>query len=69
MKLFQKRDIDAFMHIGDGAHRGKNCEVQYHRDIFDRFFPKGRRLKDGCKVEKLLVVGNHELYGDAAGGG
>ena len=43
MKLFQKRDIDAFMHLGDGAHRGKNCEVQYHRDIFDRFFPKGRR--------------------------
>lgn len=68
MKLFRKRNIDAFAHLGDMAHRGKNVEAQYHRDIFDMFFPKGRRLKDGRKVEKLLVVGNHELYGDAAGG-
>ena len=68
MKLFRKRNIDAFMHLGDMAHRGKNAEAQYHRDIFDTFFPRGKRLKDGRKVEKLLVVGNHELYGNAAAG-
>jgi len=28
MKLFQERNIDAFMHLGDMAHRGKNVEVQ-----------------------------------------
>ena len=68
MKLFRQRHIDAFMHLGDMAHRGKNIEAQYHRDIFDKFFPQGARSSDKRKVEKLLVVGNHELYGDAAGG-
>ncbi|MBO7237573.1 MAG: metallophosphoesterase [Kiritimatiellae bacterium] len=68
MKLFRQRHIDAFMHLGDMAHRGKNIEAQYHRDIFDKFFPQGARSSDKRKVEKLLVVGNHELYGNAAGG-
>ena len=67
MKLFCDRNIDAFMHLGDAAHRGKNVEAQYHRDIFDKFFPHGK-AKDGHKVEKLLVVGNHELYGNVAAG-
>ena len=67
MKLFRERNIDAFMHLGDAAHRGKNVEIQYHRDIFDKFFPRGK-ARDGHKVEKLLVVGNHELYGDVKGG-
>lgn len=68
MKLFRDRNIDAFMHLGDAAHRGKNVEAQYHRDIFDKFIPRGVRSSDNRKVEKLLVVGNHELYGDDAGG-
>ena len=68
MKLFCERDIDAFMHLGDAAHRGKNVEVQYHRDIFEKFFPNGK-ARDGRMVEKLLVVGNHELYGNVAKGG
>ncbi|MBP5791933.1 MAG: hypothetical protein J6W80_06740, partial [Kiritimatiellae bacterium] len=68
MKLFRERNIDAFMHLGDAAHRGKNVEIQYHRNIFEKFFPHGK-AKDGHKVEKLLVVGNHELYGNVAGGG
>ena len=68
MKLFRERNIDAFMHLGDAAHRGKNVEIQYHRDIFDKFFPHGK-AKDGHKVEKLLVVGNHELFGNVVGGG
>ena len=67
MKLFRERNIDAFMHLGDAAHRGKNVEIQYHRDIFEKFFPYGK-AKDGHKVEKLLVVGNHELYGNVAAG-
>ena len=56
------------MHLGDAAHRGKNVEVQYHRDIFERFFPNGK-ARDGRTVEKLVVVGNHELYGNVAKGG
>lgn len=68
MKLFRERNIDAFMHLGDAAHRGKNVEIQYHRDIFEKFFPHGK-AKDGHKVEKLLVVGNHELFGNVVGGG
>ena len=68
MKLFRSCNIDAFMHLGDMAHRGKNVEVQYHRDIFDKFFPRGVRSSDKRNVEKLLVVGNHELFGNAVGG-
>ena len=68
MKLFRQRNIDAFMHLGDMAHRGKNVEVQYHRDIFDKFFPRGVRSSDKRNVEKLLVVGNLELFGNAVGG-
>lgn len=60
MRYFRDRKIDAFMHLGDMAHRGKIAEAQYHRDIFDRFLSHG-------KVEKLLVVGNHEWYGEATG--
>ena len=56
MKLFRSCNIDAFMHLGDMAHRGKNVEVQYHRDIFDKFFPQGVRSSDKRNVEKLLVV-------------
>ncbi|MCR5751413.1 MAG: metallophosphoesterase [Kiritimatiellae bacterium] len=67
MKLFRERDIDAFMHLGDAAHRGKNVEVKYHRDIFEKFFPRGK-ARDGRTVEKLLVVGNHELFGNEKGG-
>ena len=67
MRLFRERDIDAFMHLGDAAHRGKNVEAQYHRDIFEKFFPRGK-ARDGRTVEKLLVVGNHELYGNVAAG-
>ena len=68
MKLFRSCNIDAFMHLGDMAHRGKNVEVQYHRDIFDKFFSRGVRSSDKRNVEKLLVVGNHELFGNAVGG-
>ena len=60
MKYFSTRKIDAFMHLGDMAHRGKVAEAQYHRDIFDRFFSRK-------KVEKLLVVGNHEWFGEETG--
>lgn len=69
MKYFRDCDIDAFMHLGDAAHRGKNVEIQYHREIFDKFFPGGKSPRDGRKVEKLIVCGNHELYGDVVGGG
>lgn len=66
MKYFRSCGIDAFVHLGDMAHRGKVEEAQYHRDIFERTFPKGA-LPDGRKVEKLLVVGNHEWFGEADG--
>ena len=69
MKLFRDRDIDAFMHLGDAAHRGKNVEVQYHRDIFEKYFPNGKSPHGGRIVQKLVVVGNHELYGNVAAGG
>ena len=54
MKLFRERDIDAFMHLGDTAHRGKNVEVQYHRDIFEKFLGIVQKLL--LHISRFAVV-------------
>ena len=59
-KLFKSRNIDLFMHLGDAAHRGAVREWEFHRKLFDSVF--GKR---GAGVpEKIIIVGNHELFGD-----
>ena len=63
MKLFKKRNIDAFVHLGDAAHRGITRELEFHRELFEEAF--GTR---GGPV-KLFIVGNHEWYGEAFKGG
>ena len=56
-KLFKSRGIDAFVHLGDAAHRGCVREWEFHRELFDKVFGKSGG------PEKLIVVGNHELFG------
>ena len=56
-KLFKSRGIDAFVHLGDAAHRGAVREWGFHKEVFDDVFGK----KDAPK--KIIVVGNHEFFG------
>ena len=55
-KLFKERNVDAFLHLGDAAHRGTDREIEFHREQFQEVF--GRQ---GGPV-KLLVPGNHEWF-------
>ena len=55
-KLFKEKKIDAFLHLGDGAHRGADREIEFHRELFEEVFGK----KGG--PAKLLVPGNHEWF-------
>ena len=55
-KLFKKRNVDAFLHLGDAAHRAADREIEFHRELFEEVFGK-----KGGPV-KLLVAGNHERF-------
>ena len=55
-KLFKERNVDAFLHLGDAAHRAADRELEFHRELFEELFGKS-----GGPV-KLLVPGNHEWF-------
>ena len=55
-KLFKVQGIDAFLHLGDAAHRAADREIELHRELFEDVFGKG-----GGPV-KLPVPGNHEWF-------
>ncbi len=55
-KLFKRRNIDAFVHCGDAAHRGCVREWEFHKECLDEVF--GR--KGG--PARIVIVGNHELF-------
>ena len=57
-KLFKQRNIDAFVHLGDASHRGCVREWEFHKELFEEVFGKSGG------PEKIIVVGNHELYGN-----
>ena len=57
-KLFKERNVDAFLHLGDAAHRAADRELEFHRELFEEVFGKS-----GGPV-KLLVPGNHEWLCD-----
>jgi predicted phosphodiesterase len=54
--LFKERNVDAFLHLGDAAHRAADRELEFHRELFEEVFGKS-----GGPV-KLLVPGNHEWF-------
>ena len=58
-KLFKERGIDAFVHLGDASHRGCVREWEFHKELFEKVFGKTGG------PEKIIVVGNHELFGNA----
>ena len=55
-KLFKSRNIDAFVHCGDAAHRGCVREWEFHKELLDDVFGK----RGG--PARIAVVGNHELF-------
>ena len=55
-KLFKSRNIDAFVHCGDAAHRGCVREWEFHKECLDDVFGK----RGG--PTRIVIVGNHELF-------
>ena len=56
MKLFKSRNIDAFVHLGDAAHRRCVREWEFHKECLDDVFGK----RGG--PTRIVIVGNHELF-------
>lgn len=54
-KYFKKKNIDAFVHLGDASHRGDIREWEFHKEVFEEVFGKNG-------PPKIVVVGNHELF-------
>ena len=59
---FREQNVDAVVHCGDMADRGQIVEMQAHADAWRKVFPDDRAA-DGRKVEKLFVMGNHDVDG------
>ena len=55
-RLFKSRNVDAFVHCGDAAHRGCVREWEFHKECLDEVFGK----RGG--PARIVIVGNHELF-------
>ena len=55
-RLFKSRNVDAFVHCGDAAHRGCVREWEIHKECLDEVFGK----RGG--PARIVIVGNHELF-------
>ena len=70
LRLFRDENIDAVIHLGDFADMGQTRELQFHAEAWNSVFP-GNLAPDGHTVEKLFVLGNHDIvgghYGDFGG--
>ena len=62
LQHFHDINVDAVVHCGDMADRGQIIEMQAHADAWHRVFADDRAA-DGRKVEKLFVMGNHDVDG------
>ena len=65
-RCFRDNNVDAVLHLGDMAHVGQVEEMQFHRNAWEKVFPKDL-APDGRKVERLFVAGNHDLDGSNYG--
>ncbi len=60
LKHFKRENVDAVVHCGDAAHRGRVRELEFHAEIWRDVFGKNGPVK-------LFVTGNHEFRTDVAG--
>jgi len=66
LEHFKVQNVDAVVHCGDMAHRGRVRELEFHANAWNSVFPKGV-APDGHEVVKLFVAGNHEFRTNCAG--
>lgn len=62
LQYFQRRNVDAVMHLGDMANNGQVEAMQFHADAWRKTFPDDQGA-DGRKVTRLFVTGNHDVEG------
>lgn len=60
LRYFMERDVDAVAILGDITNNGYIEQLEEFARIWNDVFP-GNRGRNGRKVEKLFVSGNHEL--------
>ena len=60
LKHFKRENVDAVVHCGDLAHRGRVRELEFHAEIWRDVFGKHGPTK-------LFVAGNHEFRADCKG--
>lgn len=60
LEYFKSLKVDAVVHCGDMAHRGRVREMEFHGEIWREVFVK-------CEPVKLFVAGNHDFRTDCAG--
>ncbi|MBO7721755.1 MAG: metallophosphatase family protein [Kiritimatiellae bacterium] len=60
---FRAAGVDAVVIAGDLADTGSVRELKFVADCWDRVFPGGRG-KDGRRVERMFVTGNHDHDGE-----
>lgn len=60
LRDFRDRDVDGVAVLGDITNNGYIEQLEEFARIWNEVFP-GDRGRDGRKVEKLFVSGNHEL--------
>ena len=60
LKHFKRENVDAVVHCGDMAHRGRVRELEFHAEIWRDVFGKHGPAR-------LFVTGNHEFRTDTAG--
>lgn len=64
LRVYNEKKADAVLLCGDIADCGLTDELAYAADIWNRVFPDGRR-SDGAPVERLFLLGDHDLGGFA----
>lgn len=60
LEYFRDNNVDAVMITGDMTDFGLECELQIVADIWYDVFPEDK-APDGHHVEKLFVLGNHDV--------
>ena len=63
LKWFDSQGVDAVMVAGDIADAGLVSELQTFADAWFKVFPNDRSTRDGRKVERLFIYGNHDWEG------
>ena len=60
---FDAQGADAVLIAGDMADAGLVSQLRCVADAWNKYFPGNRSLRDGRRVEKLFIYGNHDWEG------